>query len=275
MTDTVGTPRRHGMGWQRDQPDPRDFVFFVNPTLPAVLPSRADLRPQCNFPVFDQGQLGSCTANVIASAMMFHRNKMRQLPSFIPSRLFIYFNSRVALNTANFDSGAQLRVALKTAAKLGACHEALWPYDATSPEDENSPFTHDMKAGQVPPPQAYLEAQNFQITRFQRVGRDLASLRGCLAEGFPFAFGITLFKSFWDAADQPLTTAAIPDLKLDDEDGRHAALAVGYDDDRQVFIVRNSWGAAVQDEGHFFLPYAYMLNPDLCADYWTIRSVES
>ena len=33
--------------------------------------------------------------------------------------------------------------------------------------------------------------------------------------------------------------------------GGHAVLAVGYDDAKQVFIVRNSWGPKAQDKGYF------------------------
>lgn len=275
MPDPAFKNRRRGLGWTRDPHDSRDLMFALNPALMPVLPPLVDLRAKCKFPVFDQGQLGSCTACAIASAMMFERAKAGQLAAFTPSRLFIYFNERVELKTVSIDSGATLRVGLRTVKQLGVCREESWPYSDSAPVDEDAPFAPDDRAGQQPPLSAFQEAENFQITRFLRLRRDLSELRGCLAEGFPFVFGVTLFKSFWDVNDQPQTIVQLPRREGDPEEGGHAAMAVGYDDGRQLFIVRNSWGASVQDAGHFFLPYAYMLDAALCADYWTIRAVET
>jgi C1A family cysteine protease len=57
--------------------------------------------------------------------------------------------------------------------------------------------------------------------------------------------------------------------------GGHAVLCVGYDDARQMFIVRNSWGEGWGDKGYFYMPYAYMTNPDLANSQWTIRKALS
>ena len=60
-------------GWQPDLPDQRDHVY----SAPQVaLPPAVDLRAGCP-PVYDQGQLGSCTANVIAAAIEFDRIKQK------------------------------------------------------------------------------------------------------------------------------------------------------------------------------------------------------
>jgi C1A family cysteine protease len=53
--------------------------------------------------------------------------------------------------------------------------------------------------------------------------------------------------------------------------GGHAVLAVGYDDTKKVFIVRNSWGSGWGDKGHFYMPYSYITNQDLAADFWSIE----
>lgn len=47
--------------------------------------------------------------------------------------------------------------------------------------------------------------------------------------------------------------------------GGHAFLAVGYDDSKKRFIIRNS----------FTLPYPYLDDRDLSGDFWTIRRGES
>jgi C1A family cysteine protease len=53
--------------------------------------------------------------------------------------------------------------------------------------------------------------------------------------------------------------------------GGHAVLAVGYDDNAQRFIVRNSWGRRWGIAGYFTMPYAYLADDNLAADFWTIR----
>jgi C1A family cysteine protease len=56
--------------------------------------------------------------------------------------------------------------------------------------------------------------------------------------------------------------------------GGHAVVGVGYDDSEQWFIVRNSWGTQWGMDGYFTLPYSYVTDSDLAADFWTIRIVE-
>src|SRR5271165_1571544 len=104
-------------GWIPDIPDARDRVLLL-PKRAGALPPTVDLRAGCP-PVYDQGQLGSCTANAIAGAVEFDRKK-QNLPDFVPSRLFIYYNERAMEGTISSDSGAQIRDGIKSVAKIGA-----------------------------------------------------------------------------------------------------------------------------------------------------------
>jgi hypothetical protein len=49
-------------GWIPDLPDHRDFMYAAPLAVLRVLPPKKDLSGQCP-PVYDQGELGSCTAN--------------------------------------------------------------------------------------------------------------------------------------------------------------------------------------------------------------------
>lgn len=245
-------------GWKPDLPDVRDFKYSAPARLLRALPPSVDLRPGCP-PVYDQGSLGSCSANAIGAAHQFEQIK-RASNSFIPSRLFLYYNERVMENTINEDSGAYLRDGMKTASQHGICHETQWPYDI-------SKFT------QRPPDACYSEALNHQVITYWSVRQQLDQLKSCLADGYPVVFGFTVYTSFESQAVAQTGDAPMPGAG-DKCIGGHAVCLVGYDDATQRFLCRNSWGPGWGKGGYFTLPYAYVTNGDLAADFWTIRMVE-
>lgn len=244
-------------GWQPDLPDHRDFTFaFAAPAK--TLPSKIDLRKQCP-PVYDQGQLGSCTGNAIAGAIEFELMK-QDADIFTPSRLFIYYNERVIEHSVNQDAGAEIRDGMKSANKQGVCPETMWPYIIKKFCDK-------------PPVAAYTNALKHQILSYQRVSRLLNQMKGCLAEGYPFIFGFTVYDAFESAQVEKTGKLNMPRPK-EKVLGGHAVLAVGYDDKSKRFIVRNSWGDAWGQKGYFTMPYDYLLDENLADDFWTIRVVE-
>ena len=245
-------------GWVPDLPDQRDLVYSAPPAFITALPTAVDLRHQCPED-YDQGQLGSCTGNAIAGAIEFGRLK-QGLKDFVPSRLFIYYNERVVEHTVNSDSGAQIRDGIKVVAKLGAPPETDWPYDI-------SKFT------EKPPASAFSDAAKNQVTSYHRVTRVLNQFKGCLASGFPFVFGFTVYDAFESAQVAHAGNLNMPQPG-EAVVGGHAVLAVGYDDKHQWFIIRNSWGPDWGMKGYFTMPYQYLMEPNLSDDFWTIRLLE-
>jgi C1A family cysteine protease len=254
-----GTPHKiKRYGWVPDLPDARDHLYAAPAPVMATLPPKADLRPQCP-PVYDQGQLGSCTANAIAAAIQFDRMKESLSPDFVPSRLFIYYNERAIEGTVSTDSGAQIRDGIKTVATQGACPEPDWPYVIT-------------QFATKPPKLDYSEALGDRAVSYSRLTQNLNLLKGCLASGFPFVFGFTVYESF---ESQAVAQSGMVPMPSPNEKtvGGHAVMAVGYDDTAQRFIVRNSWATTWGISGYFMMPYAYVTDPNLADDLWTIRLV--
>ena len=266
-------PRTPRFGWIPDLPDHRDHVYAAPAAiLKKKLPIKVDLRA-AQPPVYDQGRIGSCTANAIAAVIQFSRSKAHQAPDFVPSRLFIYYNERQLEGTVNADAGAQLRDGIKQVAKLGVPTEVLWSY-ADTPARADRTWPSSAKPAQRPPAAAYKAALGHQAISYQRLTRTLGTFQSTLAEGFPFVFGFSVYDSLYDAKGAPRVIVPLPTSK-DRVLGGHAVVAVGYDDVQQVFIVRNSWGSKSQDKGYFYLPYAYLLDPGLSDDFWTIRLIEA
>jgi C1A family cysteine protease len=263
-----GERRIRYYGWNPDLPDQRDFLYAVPPPTAQALPSSVDLRSGCP-PVYDQGQLGSCTGNAIAGAIEFEQIKQK-LPAFTPSRLFIYYNERVIEHDVPLDHGAQIRDGIKSVATQGVCPETSWPYSDENKDPDPCP---ECPYAKKPSDSCYVEAKKHTVKLYQRLTPVVNTLKGCLASGYPFVFGFTVYASF---ESQAVASTGIVPMPASGEQvvGGHAVLAVGYDDSKQQFIVRNSWGAGWGIQGYFMMPYAYLADPNLADDFWTIRTVQ-
>lgn len=243
-----------GYGWKRQRHDARDWTL-VDPHAPMKLPAKVSLRDQMPA-VYDQGQLGSCTANAIAAAYEFELRK--QAEDFMPSRLWIYYQERVIEGTVSQDAGAEIRDGLKVTAS-GVCPESDWPYDIST------------FAG-PPPAAATADATKSRDLSYFALDKSIKGepLRACIAAGYPFVFGFDVPEPFESlTADDPL-------LRYDPHAqivGGHAVTAVGYDFTCSrfpvpVFEVRNSWGTSWGDDGYYFMQYNFSIS-----DLWTIRKV--
>ncbi len=195
-------------GWVPDLPDARDHLYAAPPPTLSALPPSVDLTDGCPKTVYDQGHIGSCTANAIAGAFEFDLLK-QHLTDFMPSRLFIYYNERAIEGTVGFDSGAMIRDGIKSVATQGVCPEDEWPYDDTAAQQDGS-WPASAKAGQKPDAQCYTEAEKHTATSYQRVVRDLDQLKGCLAAGYPFVFGFSVYEGFESSAVAHSGVANLP-----------------------------------------------------------------
>ena len=244
-------------GWLPDRPDQRDMYYSAIAAPPKKLPSSVDLRPVCSS-VENQGQLGSCTANALVGNLEFLEKKTGK-PATDLSRLFIYYNERALEGNVSQDSGAMIRDGIKTLAKQGVCDEGRWPYVTT-------------KFSVKPPAACYKQGLQHQITSYHRVVT-LQEMRMCLAEGYPFVFGFTVYESFESPAVAKTGRLNLP-KPSEKSLGGHAVMAAGYDDATKRFLIRNSWGTDWGMKGYFTIPYAYLDNRNLSDDFWTIRAVE-
>ncbi len=238
-------------GWIPDRPDHRDFLYSA--IAPKVkLPLKVDLRTE-DSPIENQGHLGSCTANALAGNLQFLEKVSGQIYKDV-SRLFIYYNERAVEGTIGFDSGAMIRDGIKVLAKYGVCPESSWPYDI-------SKFTRK------PVALCYKEGLRHRITSYHRL-QTLGEMLNCLAEGFPFVFGFTVYESFESL--KVAQTGLVPMPKKSERAlGGHAVMAAGYDKAKKRFIVRNSWDPQWGQAGYFTIAFAYL--EGLASDFWTIR----
>jgi C1A family cysteine protease len=246
------------LGWIPDLPDYRDQPFKTI-SLRTNLPLVVDLRPKCT-PVYNQGDLGSCTANAVASIIEYEMIRSSLSRKFMPSRLFMYYNARLIQGWQDTDTGAFLRDVMKSVNQQGFCTEKNWVYDIGLFRQRPNSF-------------CYEEAQSNLVIKYLRVEQSIDDLKSCLYEGFPFVFGFSVYDSFLSAEVQRTGNVPLPEHN-ESSKGGHAVTAVGYDDDKKCFIVRNSWGAGWGDKGYCYMPYEILCSPNYSNDFWTIRLIE-
>ena len=241
-------------GWRPELPDHRDRHYAPRMRV-APIPDKVDLRDNCPG-VYDQGELGSCTANAIAAAVAYDA-RTQQSADITPSRLFIYYGERDMEGNAAIDSGAFIRDGIKFVNTTGVCGEDEWPYDIAN-------------FATRPPQDCWDNATEVALVYERLDNTDLGALLGCLADGLPFVFGFTVYDGFESEAvaqtgklDLPTTSESVV--------GGHAVLAVGYDRATRRISVRNSWGDSWGQKGYFTMPWEYATNPDLADDFWVIR----
>src|ERR1043166_9417180 len=236
-------------GWLPDLPDHRDLLYSAIAPRVGKLPRKIELQTKCS-PGEDQGQLGSCTANSLVGALEYLENK--DGTAFVDlSRVFIYYNERVIEGTIDQDSGAFIRDGIKSLAKQGVCPESDWPYKIAAFRKKPSVF-------------CYRTAREHRIISYHRINT-VDEMRSCLAEGFPFVFGFTVYESF---ESQEIAKSGVVNLPTAKEKvvGGHAVMGAGYNDSTKRFLIRNSWGTDWGKKGYFTMPYTYLGDRNLADD---------
>ncbi|HWY19121.1 MAG TPA: C1 family peptidase [Solirubrobacteraceae bacterium] len=258
-----------GYGWRPDLPDHRDRIFNLERKVcrAVELPEVFSLRSQMP-PVYDQGQLGSCTGNGVAAVLERTEIKQGDAP-VTPSRLFIYYNERVIEGTVGQDSGAQIRDGIKVVASEGAPPEPIWPYDIA-------------RFAEKPSAEAYERARSYEAIQYLRVlpGEAGSPIRSPINEGLPVVFGFSVPALFESATWRPATQYLPLPAAGEESIGGHCVVVVGWDFSLKkfpvnVFEIRNSWGPGWGDEGHFWMDARWLSEPTrgLSSDFWVIDRV--
>lgn len=212
----------------------------------AGLPKRIDLGALPG--VYDQGSVGSCTAQALAGAIETLAARSYYRPER-PDRPALYRRERDAIGYPDEDSGAILAdgiAALRRGWEPEAEHPTAWgpSWLRAAPRlDTNAP----------------------RLVSAEPLDYDPASIAWELACGHPVAVGLRITDQ-WDRPGTTLDAPAGPST------GGHAVLLVGYDVPARLWRVRNSWGADWGDGGYVWLPWSWTAAP-WCGEAWSLRAI--
>ena len=331
MADTLGK------GWIPQPDDEQDWIYQPPTDSSFKVKSHVDLRDTHHVQrdIYNQGEMNSCTANAIASALRYGKNAEAwgaRNVKWNPSRMFIWYHERIMTATdgglvepaelhkfllgteeniaygknrlaatgivsrATIDAhlkqnaGSNERYGFKSLTRYGVCSEETWPYLSLAADV----VKHDFYA---PPAKALDEAKTFvpPTLTYWRI-KDIAENAGdnvikhmeaALSEHYPIVFGFrgsvaNANLGYGVGLDNDFTYTGW--VKDNDETWGHAVLCVGFDHEKQRFLVLNSWGTKFGNGGYFYMPYRWFKPEEgmyldkqwgrlpRCDDIWVVKS---
>ena len=201
--------------------------------------------------VKQQGVIGSCGSHAACTGMEMINNLNNAKWPIEFSELFHYWVVRQPefFNTFPRDSGQNGRNAVAVMLKYGSSPESLMPYIASNYNISPDAFCLSF-------------AKFWKIKQYERC-YDITGIKTALNEKKAVWLGIpvqnSIFANKGEVINFKIGTAVI---------GGHAMCVVGYNDDKQVLKVVNSWGPNWGTNGFGLISYDYL---DKCSwfDAWS------
>lgn len=221
-------------GWRRQEPDERDRPLDLPRSN--AWPRVLSLRKLCP-PVHFHARMGSCTEQALAFAYQFDRLKKKK-------------------------AGEQREEDSK---EIETDPSILIPSSLSSPNTEHeasSNFRTSLRAMK-------LEDSKRLHLEYKILEQNWDAMKSCLQSHRPFVFGFDVFESFEGKQVSDTGVVSVP-KEGEKMLGGYAVVAVGYDENKGMIEVCDLWG----EKGYFFMPKAYVLNPDLASDFWVVETVD-
>lgn len=218
----------------------------------AVLPAKFDWRnvngKNYITPIKDQGLCGSCYAHssiAIEEAMLLINNNVSDYDLDLSEQYII-----TCLGIGSCETGGMEVSVLISIRDKGVIEEKYAPYRASSYLTCNQTLTTDianitkykLENWKSTPRQLIPELNVYRLTP--------ESLKQTLVNYGPIVAQFNLYGDFYSYS------SGVYSYTSGGNYGAHSVLIVGYDDDDQCFIVKNSWGTSWGENGYFRIAYS-------------------
>jgi len=249
---------------RKDPDDKRDFPFLNSFSIDELksrfnsdVPTIVD-HSNLMSPVKNQGGLGSCVGFAVAAMKEWQEQKEhkeeveagkfdhRDGKYYDLSESWIYWSCKKIDEWPDLE-GTSIRAAMKVLNRIGVPCEKAWPY---SDEVKGEPSGW-----------AKLVARWSLVGTYFRIN-NLDELLLALRKT-PAVIGIACFEEiFFVDKTGVISRPANPEYCY----GGHALCACGYDDNKRLIKVKNSWGENWGADGYGYIPYRYI--QDYMWDAW-------
>lgn len=240
-------PIKPGLGYWPDAPDPRDYEFELPPVSKAWQPPREWTWRGTMPPVRDQGLSPTCVAWAVGNGMKGWQEKEEsgRLIIFSDKSIDYFYKKCKEIDGLPPNAeGTTLRAAMQALLK-----------DGIPPEDW---------LGQK-------EGKFYRIRKYERLlPTDPQNIKTSLVINGPLVAGFPVYKSWYEEKSQRTGEISVPS-KSQKETGKHAVCIVGYNDGKERWIFRNSWGKRWGDDGYGHLPYEYL--EKYAVDIWVAYDI--
>jgi len=204
-------------------------------------------------PARDQGQRGTCLAFAASAVHEQARLRRRGEPRLELGQELLYWRCKQI-----DEDGLEGTVPSSMASALldpGQSAAALWPYDGAR-DESGAEFT---------PPAAALEASALRHASLRDTSASVERIRELLVDGQAVILGVRLWEQFFEDHRGELITPSSTELLP----GGHAVAVVGFEEQAEWFLIRNSWGEDWGDRGHARLPEAAL--KEIALGAWVVE----
>ncbi|WP_168196400.1 C1 family peptidase [Bdellovibrio sp. NC01] len=241
LTDMNKQELKHRLGLRRE--GARDIQFITDsPKIMANLPAQFDWRNKDGqnwvSPILDQGNCGSCVAFASIGVLETQYKISSLLPQFnvkfSPQHLF-------ACGGGACNWGWMPESAARYIQRNGVPDEACMPYISGATGQDVACRASCSDSAQ----------RSFKISSYSsptRGSQNLQALKQALLQG-PVVTTLTVYADFMAYA------GGVYKHTTGEYMGGHAISIIGYDDAKQAFIIRNSWGEEWGEKGFGYVAY--------------------
>jgi len=262
----LSTDFKRKLSWRRDPNYSKTGSLKKFSRTYKLPPTTEDLSCKFNIPCYEQGDIGSCTAQSWCFISEYQQHFQKVSNPYTPSRLAFYQCELDHDKCFGQDVGSTLTTGQHVVQNVGFGPETLWPYDA------NNFGTHA-------PKEFFEAAEKQQGLVFSRINHTLPSLKTALVEGHPVVCGFNVYTAF--TSESVAESGIVPNFSPGEiSEGGHAVVLVKMDDTTMRARFRNSWGTewgCKNDAGHrgyFEVSYAYLLSAEF-SDFWICERIEN
>ncbi len=240
--------KQFGLGLTEEKiSKPQLGISYKSLRIKVELPKSFDLRSSYHFNALNQGKHQICVASATCGIIKYlYENAKLKME---PSQVFAYRAGKDSTGSDQNSGGMPLHGAIAGMIQYGICPDELWHFDPNQV----------LQQWEDVPKKAILEAKRNKVMDYECIESNIEETKQSLFTGVdgvptPVLFGMAIHKDAFFNSYTAENGKVFGPRKNDQLLGYHAMDFIGWDDEKEEFIVLNSWGN-YGDNGFLYIGY--------------------